>query len=615
MKPVTSPQELRQYPLSDLPAIAESMRTTLLEKVDKTGGHLGGNLGVVELTLALHYVFDTPNDQLLWDVGHQAYVHKLLTRFEQFESIRQKDGLAPFPRREESPYDAFGVGHSSTTISAALGMSIANKLKGCSNKAIAIIGDGAMTAGMAFEAMNHAGDCQADLVIVLNDNNMSISGNVGALANYFSHIQSSKLYASLKDEGKKILRRMPGVWEMARSTKSKIKSIVTPGALFESMGLDYTGPIDGHDMQVLVRAFEKVKQAKGPKLIHVITQKGKGYPPAEADQIKYHAVAKGFYTQSATPPSPTCMPTYSKVFGDWLCEVAEQDKRVIGITPAMREGSGMVTFAERFKERYIDVGIAEQHSVTLAAGLACESMKPVVAIYSTFLQRAYDQLIHDVCIQNLPVLFAIDRAGLVNDGPTHNGSFDFSYLRAIPNMIVMAPSDAHECRNMLYTGLYAPNPAAVRYPRGSGPQAETHATLTTLPIGKSRIIRQGTGIALLCFGSMLAQGKIVAEHFNATLIDMRFVKPLDEDTILECARTHPLLVTLEENALIGGAGEGINTVIHNNHLHCDIINLGIPDYFIEHGNPEQMLSSCGLTAPQIIQRIKAYIAQKEAAYE
>jgi 1-deoxy-D-xylulose-5-phosphate synthase len=478
---INSPAELRQQPLEALPKIAAAYRQMLLEKVNHTGGHLGASLGAVELTIALHYVFDTPTDKIIWDVGHQSYVHKMLTeRMQQFETIRKKDGLAPFPRREESPYDAFGVGHSSTSISAALGMSLANRLKGNNHKAIAVIGDGAMTAGMAFEAMNHAGDLQADLLIILND-------NVGALSHYFAHILSSKHFSTLRDEGKKILSRIPPVWEFARKTEAKIKKMVVPGSFFEELGLDYMGPVDGHDVCALVQIFQRLKNLKGPKIIHTITQKGKGYPPAEQDPIKYHGVSKGFYTpkkienaEISISKAPS-MPSYSEVFGDWLCEVAEADPRVVGITPAMREGSGMVRYAKEYPARYFDVGIAEQHSVTLAAGLACENMKPVVAIYSTFLQRAYDQLIHDVCIQNLPVLFAIDRAGLVNDGPTHCGSFDHSYLRAIPNMIVMAPSDANECRQMLYTGLYADSPAAVRYPRGQGPIAPLHEKLTSLP--------------------------------------------------------------------------------------------------------------------------------------
>lgn len=611
-----NPSDLRQEPLEALPALANIYRQRLLEAVNETGGHLAASLGAVELTLALHYVFDTPNDKLIWDVGHQAYIHKMLTgRMDTFHTIRKKDGLAPFPRREESPYDAFGVGHSSTSISAALGMNLANHIKGSPHQAIAIIGDGAMTAGMAFEALNHAGDLNADLIVILNDNDMSISPNVGALSNYFAHILSSKSYATLRQEGKKLLSRVPPVWEFARRTREKLKSkfkAVVPGTFFEELGIDYMGPIDGHDVKHLVETLRRVKQLKGPKLIHVVTQKGKGYPPAEKDPIKYHGVAKGFYKPVSAPQKPAvpkqlANPTYSTIFGDWLCQVASQDSRVVGITPAMREGSGMVRFAKEFPARYFDVGIAEQHSVTLAAGLACENLKPVVAIYSTFLQRAYDQLIHDICIQNLPVLFALDRAGLVNDGPTHCGSFDHSYLRTIPNMIVMAPSDANECRNMLYTGLNACSPAAVRYPRGSGPNVEIQEKLEIYPIGKSVTLREGKGIALLCFGSMVTPGLEVAETLNATLVNMRFVKPLDEEKIIELGKTHHTLVTIEENAIEGGAGQGVNAILHKFNLHPKVLNLGIPDHFIEHGSPEEMLASCGLSASQIIQSIQEKI--------
>lgn len=606
---IQSPADLRALPLAQLPEVASSLRQYLLDTLNMTGGHLAAGLGTVELAIALHYVFNTPEDALIWDVGHQAYPHKVLTgRRDKLHTIRQKNGLAPFPRREESAYDAFGVGHSSTSISAALGMALAKKHLGTPGRPVAIIGDGAMTAGMAFEALNHAGDLKADLLVILNDNDMSISGNVGALSNYFARILSSKIYSTMRQGGKHVLSRIPPVWEFARKTESHLKGMLVPGTLFEEMGFNYIGPIDGHDVHTLVKTLQNVSTLSGPQLIHTITQKGKGYAPAEADPIKYHGVSKGFHGSATTPVAPTTpkaptMASYSDIFGDWLCEMAAQDPRIVAITPAMREGSGLVRFAKAFPSRYYDVAIAEQHSVTLAAGLACENMKPVVAIYSTFLQRAYDQLIHDVALQNLPVLFAIDRAGLVGgDGPTHNGSFDLSYLRCIPNMIVMAPSDANECRNMLSTGLHACCPAAVRYPRGSGPMVEL-TTPEILPIGKGRIIRQGTEIALLSFGALLANSAIVAEKLNATLVDMRFVKPLDEALIIEMAKTHTTIVTLEENAIIGGAGEGVGACLQAQGYQNPIIHIGIPDHFVEHALPDEMLHSCGLDPESILQTI------------
>lgn len=604
---IQSPEDLRLLSPSQLPEVASSIREFMLETLNQAGGHLGAGLGAVELAIALHYVFDTPHDRLIWDVGHQAYPHKILTqRRDKLHSIRQKAGLAPFPRREESPYDAFGVGHSSTSISAGLGMSLANKHKGIDQKVISVIGDGAMSAGMAFEALNHAGSLKADLLVVLNDNDMSISGNVGALSNYFARILSSKLYASMRNSSKEVLKRIPPVWEFARRTEEHLKGMIVPGTLFEEMGFNYIGPIDGHDLQALVKTFQNVKGLNGPQLIHTITQKGKGYPPAEADPIKYHGVTKGFYQKVETlGASAPKMATYSDVFGDWLCEMAELEPRLVAITPAMCEGSGLVRFSKTYPTRYYDVAIAEQHSVTLAAGLACENMKPVVAIYSTFLQRAYDQLIHDVALQNLPVLFAIDRAGLVGgDGPTHNGSFDLSYLRTVPNMIVMAPSDANECRRMLTTGLMANGPAAVRYPRGSGPLVQIESQCDPLPIGKAQLIRQGHTIALLSFGAMLQTAMTVAQTLNATVVDMRFVKPLDEAMIFEMAKNHTFIVTLEENAIMGGAGSGVNECLLANGYLCQILNIGIPDYFVEHAQPEEMLESCGLSAKHILARIQ-----------
>ncbi len=606
---IQSPEDLRKLSTSQLPDVASSMRQFMLETLNQAGGHLGAGLGAVELAIALHYVFNTPADRLIWDVGHQAYPHKILTgRRDQLHTIRQKNGLAPFPRREESPYDAFGVGHSSTSISAGLGMSLALKQRGLSQKVISVIGDGAMSAGMAFEALNHAGDLKADLLVVLNDNDMSISGNVGALSNYFARILSSKLYTSMRKSGKDVLKRIPPVWEFARRTEEHLKGMIVPGTLFEEMGFNYIGPIDGHDLPNLVKTFQNVKDLKGPQLVHAITHKGKGYAPAEADPIKYHGVNKGFYQPSAVAAKASDSPkmaTYSEIFGDWLCETAKIEPRLVAITPAMCEGSGLVRFSKEYPTRYYDVAIAEQHSVTLAAGLACENLKPVVAIYSTFLQRAYDQLIHDVALQELPVLFAIDRAGLVGgDGPTHNGAFDLSYLRAIPNMIVMAPSDANECRNMLTTGLTVDGPAAVRYPRGQGPLVELDKESKVLPIGKAQLKRQGQEIALLSFGSMLSNAMKVAEHLNATVVDMRFVKPLDEDMIIEMAKSHAFIVTLEENAIMGGAGEGVNACLLAHNYHPQVLNIGIPDYFVEHALPDEMLESCGLSAQAILASIE-----------
>ena len=616
---ILSPADLRQLSVEQLPEVASGLRQFLLESLNETGGHLAAGLGAVELTIALHYVFNTPIDRLVWDVGHQAYPHKILTqRREQFHSIRQKEGLAPFPRREESPYDAFGVGHSSTSISAALGMTIAKQMQNENGRAIAVIGDGAMTAGMAFEALNHAGDIKADLLVVLNDNDMSISGNVGALSNYFSRILSSKLYTTVRGGGKRVLSRMPPVWEFARKTEEHIKGMIVPGTLFEELGFNYIGPIDGHDLATTVKTLQNVKALKGPQLLHVITQKGKGYPPAEADPIKYHGVAKGFYTPKTEPAKPSLPknPSYSEVLGDWLCEMAAIEPRLVAITPAMCEGSGLVRFAKTFPSRYFDVGIAEQHSVTLAAGLACDNMKPVVAIYSTFLQRAYDQLIHDVAIQNLPVLFAIDRAGLVNDGPTHSGNFDFSYLRCIPNMIVMAPKDANECRHMLYTGLQCQGPSAVRYPRGSGPQTTFDSELKALPIGKAELIQEGQDIAILSFGSMFTTATHLANRLGSTLVNMRFVKPLDEKMIIALAKKHTLVVTLEENVVMGGAGEGVMSCLQKEGLTTPVLNFGLPDHFVEHGTQDEMLASCGLDEASILAAIKAKVSNhscKEAS--
>lgn len=602
------PSDLRKLPETDLQQIASELKTFLIATLNQTGGHFAASLGTIDLAIALHYVFNTPDDKLIWDVGHQAYPHKILTgRKNQFLSLRKKDGVAPFPRREESSYDAFGVGHSSTSISAALGMSVAKKYEGSTSKTVAIIGDGAMTAGMAFEALNHGGDLNADLLVVLNDNDMSISGNVGALSNYFARILSGKLYTTVRAGSKKILGRVPPVWELARRTESHLKGMVAPGTLFEELGFNYIGPIDGHDLSVLVKTLRNVQALKGPQILHVITKKGKGYPPAEADPIKYHAVSKGFYDVdqgSVLPSSKPNYPSFSQIFGKWLCDMAAQDDRLIAITPAMREGSDLVQFSKDFPDRYFDVGIAEQHSVTFAAGLATEGKRPVVAIYSTFLQRAYDQLIHDVAIQNLPVLFALDRAGLVPDGPTHCGSFDLSYLTPIPNMTIMAPSDSNECRHMLYTGFLLEGPAAVRYPRGTGPAVELQTEMIRLPIGKGVIRQEGQGIAILSFGTLLTAAMEAANALGATVVDMRFVKPIDDALIVSLSKTHDLMVTVEENAVIGGAGALVNQVLLNNDYHGRILNLGIPDYFVEHASHEEMLASCGLDANGILASIQ-----------
>lgn len=616
---IEQPEDLRLLTIDQLPLLAEELRLFLLESLHDMGGHLGAGLGVIELTIALHYVFKTPTDQIVWDVGHQAYPHKILTdRKHLFHTLRQKEGLAAFPRREESPYDTFGVGHSSTSISAAFGMAIASQHLGLSNHHVAVIGDGAMTAGMAFEALNHAGDSPHNLLVILNDNDMSISGNVGALSHYFSRILASKWYAHLRESGEKVLRRMPNIEEFARRTETHLKGMVAPGTIFEEMGFNYIGPVDGHDTKLLVNTLSNLKTLKGPQFLHIITRKGKGYAPAEADPIGYHAVSKGFYRRPpakdlpsrTTPPAlPTTRPTFSDIFGEWLCAMAKEEPRLYGITPAMCEGSGMVQFARSFPERYLDVGIAEQHSVTLAAGLACGHMRPVVAIYSTFLQRAYDQLIHDVAIQNLPILFALDRAGLVPDGPTHSGNFDLSYLSCIPNMMVMAPSDEDECWKMLTTGLQFNGPAAVRYPRGKGRGTMIQRTWETLPIGKGRVIREGQSIALLSFGILLSEVEKVGAILNATVVDMRFIKPIDAELIEKVAKTHQLIVTIEENVILGGAGSQVQLVLSAQHCLIHTLLLGLPDHFVEHGTQEEMLAGCGLNRAGILESIRKKVSE------
>ncbi|MFV9683351.1 1-deoxy-D-xylulose-5-phosphate synthase [Pseudomonas sp. NY15367] len=609
-----TPDELRRLAEADLETLADELRQYLLYSVGQSGGHFGAGLGVIELTIALHYVFDTPDDRLVWDVGHQAYPHKILTgRRERMATLRQKDGLAAFPRRSESEYDTFGVGHSSTSISAALGMAIAARLKGEKRKSVAVIGDGALTAGMAFEALNHATDVGANMLVILNDNDMSISKNVGGLSNYLAKIISSRTYASMREGSKKILSRLPGAWEIARKVEEHAKGMLVPGTLFEELGWNYVGPIDGHDLPTLLATLRNMRDLDGPQFLHVVTKKGKGFAPAEADPIGYHAITK---LEPATPvaaPKKPSGPKYSNVFGQWLCDMAEQDARLVGITPAMKEGSDLVAFSERFPERYFDVAIAEQHAVTLAAGMACEGAKPVVAIYSTFLQRAYDQLIHDVAVQHLDVLFAIDRAGLVGeDGPTHAGSFDLSYLRCIPGMLVMTPSDENELRRMLTTGHLFDGPAAVRYPRGSGPNAPLDAGLEPLEIGKAVVRRQGKGVALLVFGVQLAEALRVGETLDATVVDMRFVKPLDEALLRELADNHALLVTIEENSIMGGAGSAVSEFFAAENRQVSMLHLGLPDYYVEHAKPSQMLAECGLDEAGIERAVRERLSLLQA---
>jgi 1-deoxy-D-xylulose-5-phosphate synthase len=612
-----TPGELRLISEFELEQLADELREELLYFVGLTGGHFGAGLGVIELTVALHYVFNTPDDRLVWDVGHQAYPHKILTgRRGQMHTMRQKHGIAAFPRRTESEYDTFGVGHSSTSISAALGMSIAARTKGEKRKHIAVIGDGALTAGIAFEALNHAADVHADMLVVLNDNDMSISNNVGGMSNYLAKILSSRSYANLREGGKSILSRLPGAWEIARRTEQIAKDILVPGSVFEELGWNYIGPIDGHDLPSLLDNLRQIGELKGPQFLHVITRKGKGFSPAEADPIGYHAISKR-EPIAAPPPKKSGGPKYSTVFGQWLCDMAAADPRLTGITPAMKEGSDLVAFSARYPERYFDAAIAEQHSVTLAAGMACAGLKPVVAIYSTFLQRAYDQLIHDVALQNLDVLFAIDRAGLVGeDGPTHAGSFDLSYLCCIPNMLIMTPSDENELRRMLSTGYAYSGPAAVRYPRGCGPNATIESGLEPLDIGKGVVRRTGQQVALLVFGAQLAEALLVAEALDATVADMRFVKPLDAALIRELANTHELLVTVEENSIQGGAGSAVALFLSNENLVMPVLHLGLPDRYVEPAKPAEMLAECGLDAAGIeaaVRRRLALIRKTRAA--
>ncbi len=611
LKDIHSPADLRTLDQEQLKTLADELRSYLTHTVSISGGHFAAGLGTVELTVALHYVFNTPTDKLVWDVGHQAYPHKILTgRKERMTTIRTLGGVSAFPCRAESEYDAFGVGHSSTSISAALGMAIAAQLRGEDSKMVAIIGDGSITGGMAFEAMNHAGDVNANLLVILNDNEMSISPPVGAMNNYLTKILSSKLYSSVREESKKALSKMPSVWELARKTEEHVKGMIVPGTLFEELGFNYFGPIDGHDVDRLVSTLENLKDLTGPVFLHVVTKKGKGYAPAEKDPLAYHGVPAFDPTLDYLPKATASThPTYTEVFGNWLCDMAKKDERLLGITPAMREGSGLVQFSQRYPTRYFDVAIAEQHAVTLAAGQACEGGKPVVAIYSTFLQRAYDQLIHDVALQNLDVLFALDRGGLVGpDGPTHAGSFDFTYLRCIPNMVVMAPADENECRKMLTTGYHYPGPASVRYPRGKGPGASIEKTLTELPIGKAEIRHQGSRLAILAWGSLVAPALEAGKQVGATVVNMRFVKPLDEQLLLEIAKTHDALVTVEENVVAGGAGSAVNEFLQAQSILLPVLNIGLPDRFIEQGSREELLALCGLDSKGILARIEKVLA-------
>jgi 1-deoxy-D-xylulose-5-phosphate synthase len=607
---INYPHELRRLERSQLPRLADELRAFLLESVSQTGGHLSSNLGTVELTIALHYVFDTPHDRLVWDVGHQTYGHKVLTgRREAMKKLRMWQGISGFPRREESEYDTFGTAHSSTSISAALGMAVASRLKGAKRHVVAIIGDGAMTAGMAFEALNNAGAAaDTDLLVILNDNDMSISPPVGALNRYLAKLLSGRFYARAKGLGERVLG------DLARRAEEHVKGMVTPGTLFEEFGFNYIGPIDGHDLEGLIPTLNNIKHLKGPQFLHVVTRKGQGYKLAEADPVLYHGVSKFDKVNGISGGKSGGKRTYTQVFGEWLCDMAAQDQRLVGITPAMREGSGLVKYAELYPNRYFDVGIAEQHALTFAAGLACEGYKPVVAIYSTFLQRAYDQLIHDIQIQNLPIVFAIDRAGLVGaDGATHNGSFDLTYLRCLPNMTVMTPSDENECRQMLYTAFQMNSPAAVRYPRGSGPGAEMSQEMQAFPIGKGELRREGAAasgrVAILAFGAMLAPALQAAEEFDATVANMRFVKPLDETLVVELARRHALIVTVEENVITGGAGSAVQEALHKQRCAAPVLQLGLPDRFIDQGDPGIQLAECGLNKDGIVKAIRMRLGE------
>ncbi|MFM4970752.1 1-deoxy-D-xylulose-5-phosphate synthase [Aeromonas veronii] len=605
-----TPVELRSLPKDRLPVLCNELREYLLRSVSRSSGHFASGLGTVELTVALHYVYNTPFDRLIWDVGHQAYPHKILTgRRDQIHTIRQKDGLHPFPWRGESEYDVLSVGHSSTSIGAALGMAVAAESEGLGRKVVAVIGDGAITAGMAFEALNHAGDVHKDMLVILNDNEMSISENVGALNNHLARVMSGKLYTTIREGGKKVLAGLPPVKELAKRAEEHLKGMVVPGTLFEEFGFNYIGPIDGHDIEALVETLRNMRNLKGPQLLHVKTKKGKGYEPAEKDPIGYHAVPKFNPDDCSLPKASSAKPTFSAIFGQWLCDMAAKDEKLVGITPAMREGSGLVKFSQQYPDRYFDVAIAEQHAVTFAAGLAIADKKPVVAIYSSFLQRAYDQVIHDVALQDLPVLFAIDRAGLVGaDGPTHQGAFDISFLRTVPNMVVMTPSDESECRQMLYTGYLHQGPAAVRYPRGSSlSDAPISSEMQALELGKGHVLREGKGTAILAFGTLLHHAKAAAEALDATLVDMRFVKPMDEALVLSLAASHDHFVTIEDNAIMGGAGSAVNELLMRSKQCKSVLNLGLPDRFVEQGTQQEIYALLGLDDAGIQRSIESWL--------
>ncbi len=610
---IGKPADLRTLDESDLPAAADDVRRYLIDSISQCGGHFGAGLGCVELAVALHYVYDTPHDRIVWDVGHQAYPHKILTgRRDLLTTIKQKDGLAPFPKRAESEFDTFGVGHSSTSISAGLGMALASRIENQNRRVVSVIGDGAMTAGMAFEALDHGGHEKPNILVILNENQMSISPNVGALTQMLGRLTAGRFYTGVRERSRRVMKKGSFLRRLVRRWEEHLKGMVMPSTLFEELGWHYSGPIDGHDLPLLVRSLKLLRDLPSTRLLHVITAKGKGYAPAEKDPVKYHAVGPFDPDKGVEKKPSTGGPSYTQVFGDWLLEQAEQDPKLVAITPAMREGSGLVEYAKRYPERYFDVGIAEQHSVTLAAGLACEGLRPVVAIYSTFLQRAYDQLVHDVAVQNLPVMFAIDRAGLVGpDGPTHAGSFDLSYLRCIPNMVIMAPSNEAECRQMLHTGHVYDGPTAVRYPRGKGPNVERTGELEPMTIGESETIRRGHRVAILAFGSVVAAALEAGERLDATVINMRWVKPLDEAAILKAASDHRLIVTVEENAVRGGAGAGINELLAEKSCVVDTLNMGLPDKFQEHGTRDELLEEASLTGDAIERAIQDRQRQNE----
>ncbi|MFV1997148.1 MAG: 1-deoxy-D-xylulose-5-phosphate synthase [Acidiferrobacterales bacterium] len=602
---INTPADLRELKEAELPALADEVRAYIIETVSQTGGHLAASLGTVELTVALHYIFNTPDDRLVWDVGHQTYAHKILTgRRDRMMSLRQQGGLSGFPKRDESAYDTFGVGHSSTSISAALGMAVAAAKDKSGRQVTAIIGDGALSAGMAFEALNNAGDMDANLLVILNDNDMSISDNVGAMSRYLARVLSGRVYTGMREGSKHVLSNVRPMWNLAKRAEEHMKGMLMPSTLFEELGFNYFGPIDGHDIPLLTRTMRVISRLEGPRFLHVITRKGKGYEPAEGDPCTYHGVAP-FDPETGKSENKPSGKTYTSVFGDWLCDMAEQDDRLMAITPAMSEGSGLIAFREKFPDRYFDVGIAEQHALTFAAGLACENLRPVVAIYSTFLQRAYDQVIHDICLQNLPVMMAVDRAGLVGaDGPTHSGNFDLSFLRCLPNITLMAPADENECRRMLATGFSLDGPSAVRYPRGAGPGIKVNRTMDPLELGKAEIRRHGNRIAILAFGSMVKPAEEAAETIDATVVNMRFIKPLDRDLVLEMANSHQLLVTVEENSIAGGAGSAVSEVLAAAGIDMPLIHLGLPDEFPQQGSRERLLADCGLDAEGIRRTIR-----------